>query len=171
MKNAKGDQGAAEKAQARLLEMQNKLDALEKKLEWPSMVNEAEDLKERMTKLASDHGTTEHQDKAEDWRDDVDSIIAKKQTDRMSRKLDEGHSIMAQILTSIPAFWVGNFQRLEKEGNFSDPEAANRLIARGREYLNNNNIDGVTDVVRKLWSLLPAEVAARAQSAFGSTLH
>lgn len=170
VKNAKGDQGAAEKAQARLLEMQNKLDSLEKKLEWPSMVNEAEDLKERMTKLANEHGTTEHQDMAEDWCDDIDTIISKKQTDRLSRKLDEGRGIMGKILTSIPAFWVGNFQQLEREGNFSDPEVANRLITRGREYLQNNNIDGVTDVVRKLWSLLPPDVAERAQRGLGSTL-
>ena len=36
---AKGDPGAAEKAQARLLELQNKLDAAEEKLNSPSQVN------------------------------------------------------------------------------------------------------------------------------------
>ena len=171
VKDAKGDPDAAEKAQARLLELQNQLDALEKELEWPAMLVEAEDLRERMNTLASDHGTAAHKGKAEKWSDDIDDIIKNKQAARMPSKLQEGHSIAAQILTSIPAFWVANFQRLEKEGNFSDQSAANRLIERGREYLQKNNIDGLTDVVRKLWSLMPPEEAEKAQRGFGSTIH
>jgi hypothetical protein len=101
----------------------------------------------------------------------IDSIIDKKQTDRLPRKIEEGRSIYVQILFSLPGFWVGSFQRMERDrGNFSDPSAAERLFERGREYLRNNNIEGLTDVVRKLWSLLPREEAERAQRGVGSTI-
>ena len=66
---------------------------------------------------------------------------------------------------------MGSFQRLERDlAKFSDPEAAERLLQRGREYLQKNNVEGLTDVVRRLWSLLPQEEAERAQRGIGSTI-
>lgn len=168
---ANGDAGAAEKAQARVLELQNQLDAAEKKLKWPTMVAEARELQDDLKKLSADHGTSDFQDRAYDWSEAVDSIIQKKQTERLSRKIEEGHSIYAQILFSLPGFWVGNFQRMESDrSTFSDTEAAERLFERGREYLQKNNIEGLTDVVRKLWSLMPREEAERAQRGIGTIL-
>jgi molecular chaperone DnaK len=168
---AKGDPAAAEKAAKRIWELQNQLDAVEKKLRWPALVAEARELQEDVTTLANDHGNSAQQEKVEDWSDMIDSIIDKKQTDRLPRKIEEGRSIYVQILFSLPGFWVGSFQRMERDrGNFSDPSAAERLFERGREYLRNNNIEGLTDVVRKLWSLLPREEAERAQRGVGSTI-
>ena len=168
---AKGDVDAAEKAQARVLELQNQLDAAEKKLKWPTMVAEARELQGDLKKLSDDHGTSDFQDKAEGWSEAVDSIIQNRQTEKLSRKIDEGHSIYTQILFSLPGFWVGNFQRMESDrGTFSDTDAAERLFERGREYLQKNNIEGLTDVVRKLWSLRPREEAERAQRGIGATI-
>jgi hypothetical protein len=89
----------------------------------------------------------------------------------LARKLDEGHQLHFQLLASIPAFWVGRFQAMEKDpGVFSDRAAAERLVERGRMYLQENNVDGLTDVVRKLWSLMPREEAERQQRGVGSTI-
>ncbi len=106
---AKGDADAAEKAQKRVLELQNQLDAAEKKLTWPTLVAEARELQDDLKQLAEDHGNSSHQQKAEDWSDTLDSIIEKKQTERLPRKIEEGRSIYAQILFSLPGYWVGNF--------------------------------------------------------------
>lgn len=168
---AKGDKGAAEKAQARVLELQNRLDKAEKELKWPTLVTEARELQDDLQKLAEDHGNSSHQERAEEWSDSIDSIIERKQVDRLPRKIEEGRTIYAQILFSLPGFWVGSFQRMERDrGNFSDPAAAERLFERGREYLQKNNIEGLTDVVRKLWNLLPREESERAQRGIGSTI-
>jgi molecular chaperone DnaK len=168
---AKGDEGAAEKAQARVLELQNRLDKAEKELKWPTLVTEARELQDDLQKLAEDHGNSNHQEKTEEWSDSIDSIIERKQVDRLPRKIEEGRTIYAQILFSLPGFWVGNFQRMERDrGNFSDPAAAERLFERGREYLQKNNIEGLTDVVRKLWNLLPRDEAEKAQRGIGSTI-
>jgi molecular chaperone DnaK len=168
---AKGDVGAAEKAQARVLEMQNQLDVAEKKLKWPTMVAEARELQDDLKKIVDDHGTSDLQDKAEDWSEAVDSVIDKKQADRLERKIAEGRSIYWQILSAMPAFWVSNFQRMERDrSKFSDTDAAERLFERGREYLQKNNIEGLTDVVRKLWNLLPRDEAEKAQRGVGATI-
>jgi molecular chaperone DnaK len=169
---AKGDAGAAEKAQARVLELQNQLDIAEKKLKWPTMVAEARELQDDLKKLADDHGTSDLQNKAEDWSEAVDSFIDKKQADRLERKIAEGRAIYWQILSSMPAFWVSNFQRMERDrSKFSDTDAAERLFERGREYLQKNNVEGLTDVVRKLWNLMPSDEAEKAQRGVGSTIH
>ncbi len=168
---AKGDPAAAEKAQARLLEFQLKLDAAEEKLKWPALVAEARELQEDLKSLAGEHGTRDHQDKVEDWSELVESIIAKKQTERLSKRIEEGWSLHSQILVSLPGFWVGQFRRMEGDRNrFSDAEAAERLLERGRSYMQQNNIEGLTDVVRKLWNLLPREEAERAQRGIGATI-
>ena len=167
----KGDAGAAEKAQARVLELQNQLDNAEKKLKWPTLVTEARELQEEILKMADDHGNQSHKDKVEEWSEAIDGIVEKKQVDRLSRKIEEGRSIYAQILFSLPGFWVGNFQRMERDrGNFSDANAAERLFERGREYLQKNNIEGLTDVVRKLWNLMPKDEAEKAQRGVGATI-
>jgi molecular chaperone DnaK len=171
VRDAKGDAGAAEKAQARVLELQNKLDLAEKKLKWPTLVAEARELQDDMKQLADDHGTNDLQDKAEDWSEAVDAIIQKMQTERLPRKIEEGRSIYAQILFSLPGFWVDNFQRMERDrGKFSDTDAAERLFERGREYLQKNNIEGLTDVVRKLWNLLPRDEVEKAQRGLGNII-
>jgi molecular chaperone DnaK len=168
---SKGDPGAAEKAQARVLELQNELDAAEKKLKWPTLVAEARELQDTLQGLADEHGNSSQQDKVEDWSEAIDSIVEKKQTERLPRKIDEGHSLHAQILFSLPGFWVGNFQRLERDrSEFSDADAAERLFERGREYLQKDNIEGLQDVVRKLWNLMPKEEAERAQRGVGATI-
>jgi molecular chaperone DnaK len=168
---AKGDAGAAEKAQARVLELQNQLDLAEKKLMWPTLVTEARDLQEEVSQIADDHGNQSQKDKVEDWSEAIDGIIEKKQVDRLNRKMEEGRTLYAQILTSQPGFWVGCFQRMERDrGNFSDASAAERLFERGREYLQKNNIEGLMDVVRKLWNLMPPDEAEKAQRGVGATI-
>lgn len=168
---AKGDAGAAEKAQARVLELQNQLDTIEEKLKWPALIAEARELQDNLKKLADDHGSSNHKDQAENWSDAVDSIIQTKKTERLSSKIKEGRSIYWQILSSMPAFWVSNFQKIERDrGKFADTDAAERLFERGREYLQKNNIVGLTDVVRKLWNLLPRDEAEKAQRGVGATI-
>lgn len=171
VRDAKGDAGVAEKAQARVLEMQIQLDLAEKQLMWPSLVSEVRDLQDEICKLADDHGNQSQKDKVEDWSEAIDGIIEKKQAERLTRKMEEGRTLHAQILFSLPGFWVGNFQRMERDrDSFSDANAAERLFERGREYLQKNNIEGLMDVVRKLWNLMPPEEAEKAQRGVVATI-
>ena len=168
---ARGDVGAAEKARAKLVELQNQLDAAEEKLKWPTFVKEARQLQEQIANVAEITESESLKERANDWSEVVDGIIEKEQQDRLARELEEGHNLQAQLLTSIPAFWVSRFQGMEKDpGVFTDQAAAERLFERGRMYLQENNIDGLTDVVRKLWNLMPQEEAERQQRGVGSTI-
>jgi molecular chaperone DnaK len=168
---AKGDPLAAEKAQARLLEFQLQLDDAEEKLKWPALVAEARELQVELNDMAKEHGKSAHREKVEDWSELIDSIIAKKQTERLAKRIEDGRSLLAQIFFSLSAFWVGQFQRLDRERDkFIDAAAADRLLERGRNYLQQNNVEGLTDVVRKLWDLLPREEAEKARRGIGATI-
>lgn len=168
---ARGDVSAAEKARAELVKLQNQLDAVEEKLKWPTSVEEARELQERLANIAEISESESLKEKADDWSEVVGEIIDKKQQDRLSRKLEEGDQLYVQLLTSIPAFWVARFQAMEEDrGVFNNQAAADRLFERGRMYLHENNVDGLSDVVRKLWSLMPREEAERQQRGVGSTI-
>ena len=101
VRKARYDAGAAEKAQARVLELQNKLDIVEKKLQWPTLVTEARELQENISKLANDHGNQSQKDKVEDWSEAIDGIVEKKQIDRLTRKIEEGRSIQEKFQFAI----------------------------------------------------------------------
>jgi molecular chaperone DnaK len=166
---AKVDPAAAEKAQARVLELQLKLDAAEERLKWPALVCEARDLQEKLKDLAEEHGTSAHRDKVNTWSALVDSVISKKQTDHLQKRINDGQDLYGQILVSLPGFWVGQFQTMERERHkFLDVDAAERQLQMGRAYMKENNVEGLSDVVRKLWSLLPKDEAERAQYDSGS---
>jgi molecular chaperone DnaK len=168
---AKGDPGAAEKAQARILELQLQLDAAEEKLKWPALVAEARELQEELKDMSKEHGKAALREKVDDWSELIDSIITKKQTERLAKHIALGRSLYAQILFALPAFWVSRFQSLDRDRpKFTDPSAADRLFERGRNYLQQNNVEGLTDVVRKLWDLLPREEADKARRGIGATI-
>lgn len=169
---ARGDVSAAEKARAKLVDFQNQLDAAEEKLKWPTFVEEVRDLQEQIANISEITESDSLKERAHDWSEVVDEIIERKQQDRLATKIEEGQKLQVQILFSIPSFWVSRFRAMEEEPEiFDDQASAERLFERGRMYLQENNVDGLTDVVRKLWSLMPREEAELQQRrGVGSTI-
>jgi molecular chaperone DnaK len=104
VREAKVDAGAAEKAQARILELQIRLDAIEEKLKWPILVSEVASMREELRLVSTEFGNLEHQEHVDDWIAVVDSIITKKQHERLKRKLVECREIYTQIIVSSSEF-------------------------------------------------------------------
>jgi hypothetical protein len=68
------------------------------------------------------------------------------------------------VIFSVPAFWVSQFQNLTtQKATMRDTVRADELFNTGRRYLDQNNLDGLKNVVRELWSLQPREVSEKAQ--------
>ena len=168
---AKGDPDAAEKADTRLLELKLRLDEAENILQWPTMVSEITALLDDLDTLVKQHGSDQQQARATELANEVAEIIEKKQSDRLSRKQKQVHDLYFQVLFSIPAYWVNQFQRLERDrAKITDKAEADRLFEMGRNYLEENNVDGLRNVVFKLWDLLPDKVIEDVQRAFGAGL-
>ena len=168
---AKGDPDAAEKAEKRLLEFKLKLDAAESNVKWPALVAEINDWLEDLNKLVAQHGTEDHQNRYNDLREETDEIIQQRKTERLGKKLKQVQDLYYQVLFSLPSFWVNQFRQLEtKRSKMTDQDKAERLFDMGRRYLDQNNANGLRNVVGQLWELLPREVVEEVQRGFGSTL-
>jgi molecular chaperone DnaK len=168
---AKGDPDAAEKADQRLLELKLRLDEAERRIEWPTMVAKAREWLDDLDKLVKQHGTDQQQQRSNELAAEVEEIIAAKQVERLPRRQKQVEDLYFRVLFAIPAYWVNQFQRLEGESEkFTNKEDADRLIDMGQNYLQQNNVDGLKNVVFKLWALLPRQVVEEVQRGFGAGL-
>lgn len=168
---AKGDPDAAEDAEKRLLELKLRLDATEKTIQWPALVSEVNGWLDDLDKLVKQHGTDQQQSLADELHSEVTEIIRNKQMDRLSRKQKQIQDLYFKVLFSISAYWVNQFQRLERDrAKFKDKDESDRLLEMGQNYLSQNNVDGLRNVVFKLWDLLPKQVVADVQRGLGAGL-
>lgn len=168
---AKGDPDAAEKADKRLLELKLRLDEAERKIEWPTMVAKARDWLEDLDKLVKQHGTDQQQQRANELAAEVEEMITEKQVDRLPRRQKDVEALYFNVLFAIPAYWVNQFQRLEQQrATFAEKDESDRLFEMGQNYLQQNNLDGLKNVVFKLWALLPKQVVDEVQRGFGAGL-
>jgi hypothetical protein len=166
-----GDPDAAEKAEKRLLEFKLKLDAAEAVLKWPALVAEINDWLEDLNKLVAQHGSDEQQDRYDQLRKETDEIINRKEVERLNKKLKQVQDLYYQILFSLSSFWVNQFRQLEnKRSQMTDLNKAERLFDMGQRYLQEDNANGLRNVVGQLWELLPRQVVEAVQRGFGSAL-
>jgi len=168
---AGADSLAAKICDERLLQLKLKIDEIENALKWPTTLADVKEWRSYLSKLADDHGTSQQRERVRELGAEIDEIIERKQMDRMPRQLERVRQLYYQILSTLPSFWVNQFQLLEKDkGKMQDRDKAERLFEMGRNYLANNNVTGLQNVVRQLWDLTPPEVVEAAQRAFGAGL-
>lgn len=155
-KIAKGDPDAASKAESLLLQIMQKLDAIEADIELPSLRAEFDDWYGDACKITDQHGSSEQQDRAADLRKRADEAIQEHNGDRLKTLLKQVRQLYFEVLMALPQFWVDQFQQVSKRTEqMSDTNKATRLCDMGQRYLTENNIDGLRNVVNQLWDLLP----------------
>jgi molecular chaperone DnaK len=168
---SKGDPDAATKADGLLLEFKLALDLIEDQLHWPSMVAQLKEWIGDLEKLAGDHGNPSQKEKTKELEEEADSVINNRETDRIAKTQSRVESLYFQVLYSIPSFWVNQFRQLDsKRGQMTDQNKAEKLFDMGQRYLTENNVDGLTRIVRDLWRLLPENVVAETQRGWGANL-
>jgi molecular chaperone DnaK len=161
---AKADPGAAEQCEKRLLEFKLALDAVEIRIKWPSLVAEAQNKLDDLDKLVKKEGSSKQQEAADDLRDKIQEIIREKKTDLLAFRVKEIDTLYYRVLFSLPDFWVFQLRELEKEKEkFTDQAKGQRLLDMGRNYISQNNVDGLRNVIRQLWELLPPTVVDEVQ--------
>jgi molecular chaperone DnaK len=166
-----GEPAAAQKAEKQLLEFRLRLDDVESVIHWPTMVAEINDWLEELDKLVKQYGTEQQQHRAAELSREAAEIIAAHEVERLTRKQKQISDLYFKVLYSIPGYWVSQFQTLEAErASLKDPEQAERLLEMGRNYMDQNNVDGLRNVVVRLWELSPPQITKEAQRGLGSGL-
>jgi hypothetical protein len=99
---------------------------------------------------------------------DIERLVRKERPDdELRSKIEQVRKLWVTIVTAQPDFWVGQLQELEKQvGLMSDQNRASRLLDQGRAFVSQNNLDGLQNVVKGLWNLLPTEAATEIQRGY-----
>jgi molecular chaperone DnaK len=162
------DADAAEKAEKRLLELKVQLEEFESVVKWPTLVQQVRQWLEWVDNVAGQHGSNRQKERATKLRAEVDEIIPGKSAERLERKMNQIQDLYFELVTPLASYWVNHFQYLETQrGTLTDQTRGIELFDAGRKYLDQNNLDGLKNVIRQIWELLPREVFERG---FGSTV-
>jgi molecular chaperone DnaK len=166
--NIKGNPDAAAKCEKRLLELKVKLDEAADALEWPSLIAEARQTLGYLIEADKAHGNAEQHAQTSKLAVDIERLARKERPDEELRgKIEQVRRLWITIFTAQPEFWVGQLQELEKQvDSMSDQARANRLLNQGRAFVSQNNLDGLRNVVKELWNLLPTEAVTEIQRGY-----
>lgn len=163
----KGDPDTANKAEKRLLEFKIHLDRAEDSLKWPALVTEVNTALDELDTLVEEHGNSDQREKAGQFREQAEELIEQKRSEPLRKKLRQVLDLHNEILFEQPGFWLGFFNYLvEDRAKMRDPNAADRLIDQGRQFINRGNVQGLRNVVAQLRGLLPREIAEAKQRGY-----
>ena len=169
-----GDSTALDEANSQIRELQEALDDVENKLEWPGLLAEAEEIIQSTEELLENI-----QHEAEDIqafqriRDEIREAIGVEDADLLRRKIREMRDHGMRVLFRAPGFWVSYLDELRgQRASMKDRRLADELFARADRAIQNNDLDRLQAAVRQLTTLLPQEKQEKVQSklGYGSTL-
>ncbi|MFB3786189.1 MAG: Hsp70 family protein [bacterium] len=150
------DRDAADKCQSRLLDLKRALDDIEYLIEWPELVEKANQLISQTRAAVDAQGNTSLRPLLTITAREIEEVIENHDTAGLKQKIKKMHEIHTQVLAEDPGFWVEYFNYLcDKQGGMRDTGAAEKLIAQGKQAIQNNNLDGLETAVRRLVTLLP----------------
>ena len=154
-----GDNGACQKADKTILELQTKLDDIEELAKWPKVRKELVDSLRMGERILND-GLIKDGD-AENMRQLLDAgnkALASKKIPEAKDAYERIDAIYFRAMQDQPAYWLGwlrhsadNIQR------FSDQGRAKQIIALGMQATQSGDIDALRNAVRQLWGMLPKE--------------
>jgi molecular chaperone DnaK len=160
---------AAQKCEHRLLELRCAIDEVADKLEWPGLVAEAHELTERLVDEASRTPQPQLKKQVDLMTRELAKIIDANNIDDLRVKLRQATSLYWRLLSAQPAFWLYQFHEAEKGvASTTDQARASRLCDQGRAFVSQNNVEGLTNVVRELWKLMPADAVEQRKRGYQS---
>lgn len=171
MAAARDDRDAADKAQKRLLDLRQALDDAEDALEWPSLVEEAEEALKTGRQVITEHGDATDKQSLAALEREMKQAMETRDPDLLRRRIGEVTGLKMRVLQEQPVFWVGLLQFLEQRiDTMKDREQAEQILTQGQRALKNNDVPGLKAACQQLLALLPAEGQEAVRSGFGSTV-
>lgn len=154
----------------RLVELKGAIDGIADALELPSVRAEARNALEALTDVDRRWGSADHHQKVAALVAACEALLRKENAGPDLRKrTNDAWGLYFAICDAQPAFWVEQLQWIEKgTDRIADKARASKLLDQGRAFISQNNVDGLRNVVKALWDLMPAAVVESAQRGYGS---
>jgi len=163
----------AVEAEKHLLELKKKLAEIESELEWPSLVEQAENEISLTLEFAEEKEDHKLKSEARTLEREIREAIHGKDPYALRQKTSELSKLRMDAMADDPKFWVGFFYYLlkENERDFTNPSRASELITEGERAIQNGNLDRLKYVVVGLLNLLPVSKQQEITRGYGSTVN
>jgi len=172
IKAAESEPEAVAQLDRRLRELAAAVDEVEDAVEWPVLLEEAEESRNNTEQLVRMHGKSGDRNRLNSLKDELQRAIDAGDPDLLRRCIDELDELRLEVLNRQPGYHVAVFNWLvERAQSMRDPGQAEQIIAQGRRAINNNDIEALKAANRQLMSLLPRDVQEEAKHAnIGGTI-
>ncbi len=158
-------------ADREILEFKVNLDEIAGRIAWPTAVKEVQIWLSDLAKLVGQQGTADEKKRARVLGEQIATIIAEKNEDRLKKKMEEISDVYSAILYRQTPFWVEYFESLTRsQAQMRDQEASAKIIEQGRTFAREGNVEELKGIVYQLQDQLPKKVAEQARRGYGSGL-
>lgn len=141
------------------------LDEVEEAVEWPELLEKAEEARASTQRIVDEHGTATHRSQSRVINEQLQRAIDSGDADLLKQATSALEILMFDVLDSQPAFHVARFNwLLERMPDMRDKAQAEQIAAQGRRAINNNDVPALKAANRQLISLLPVEKQNEAQA-------
>jgi molecular chaperone DnaK len=151
------DSESCKNAKNKILDFKTILDYAEEALEWPTLVEEANEVIKKAEDICAEYGTSADKQKLPTLQKEIQRAIEEKDADLLRKRIDQMASFKLAILLEQPGFWLSCFdyakEDISSSRNTSESEEA---IRQGDRAIQNNDVEGLKAAVRKLWDLSPS---------------
>ncbi len=156
-----GDPDAVERSRRALVELDTLLAGLEREGAWPVLVVEAESDHDLAVVWVGRHGTADERALLERVGERLRRAIAARSEAELGVARTALRRLADTAYLRCPGAWVEQFlYSATRTGEATDPEAAARLVAEGRNALLTRDEARIKEIVQSLWQLLPPRVRA-----------
>ncbi len=169
---AGGDSEATKELDRRLRELAAAIDEVEDAVEWPTLLEKAEESRREADRIAQEYGESRDRHRLRRLFEEAQSAVDEGDHDLLRRCIEEIDYGYIAILERRPEFHVARFNWLaERIQSMREPAQAELLLGQGRRAINTNDLEALKAANRQLLSLLPREIQEQAQHGnIGGTL-
>ncbi|MDT3438451.1 MULTISPECIES: Hsp70 family protein [unclassified Pseudofrankia] len=152
-----GDADAAGTAAKRLLDLQARLDQVERALAWPRATRDAEELLAQAPRVVEEFADRGDRRRYELLVSDLRAAMGSSDVELLRTRTDELRGFLMVLFNKkTGGLDVARFEALkEHRGSMRDQALATRLFEDGERALESGNLDRLRNVVRQLIDLLP----------------
>lgn len=160
------DSEAAQQARRCALEAEAQIHDAEQRQQWETLIEDTDDEIAVSRSWVEEFGSDNEKRMLETTVGGIERAIRSQSSGQLRRRLRRLRELTHACRVRAPGYWEDRFEYAKNlVGEMNDPAAANRLIAEGEKADKRR----LQEIVRSLWTLLPADVEERA-AAYGSSV-
>ena len=151
------DSESCKNAKNKILDFKTILDYAEEALEWPTLIEEANEMIKKTEDICAEHGTTSDKQKLPTHKKEIHKAMEEKDSDLLRKRIGQMDDFYWSILLEQPGFWVGCFEYAKEDISSSrNKSESEEAIRQGERAIQNGDVAGLKAAVRKLWDLSPS---------------